>query len=403
MTRFPRNPYTTRASCGPAFRYSLASTLIRSKSARTASPAMIKYSIGMPNISPPITTPKSGTTENTKVHEGKASRLRVPSCPWWLFLPPSANPSHACLSRRARCRLLTELSAFSSGIVVARQFGPQADIRNALFVARNHHLSSLRDGAPILGSSTTGAASPGLRIDDFARSARANWNRDSAEHARHLVVGRIHFFSLGHENAREKHINDCSSCRSTQQSNAEAKSKPDCGIARKQISGAAEPGEKCREREQIETRGVDASETGFSAASVMSNSAVPDVASSSPMRKMRQMETAHQEREQAKDKSHGKTKEIKIRPCHTGLPCSARDVTDRAASGLSASSSRSASPGVSRIAPSNRKHRRVSLWRAALIRTPLTSGSLAKRSEPCKSHTSNFPSVVRKSEVSSVW
>src|SRR6184192_612867 len=104
-------------------------------------------------------------------------------------------------------------------------------------------------------------------------------------------------------------------------------------------------------------------------------------------------------REQAKDKSHDKTKEIKIRPCHTGLPCSAR-VTDRAASGLRASSSRSASPGVSRIAPSNKKHRRVSLWRAALIRTPLTSGSLAKRSEPCNNHTSNFPSVVRKSEVS---
>src|SRR5207237_10484668 len=144
------------------------------------------------------------------------------------------------------------------------------------------------------------------------------------------------------------------------QRSSDLKSKPECGITRKQISGAAEPGEKRRKREEIETRGVDASETGLSAASVMSNSAVPDVASSSPMRKMRQMETAHQKREQAKDKSHGKTKEMKIRPCHTGLPCSARDVTDRAASGLSASSSRSASPGVSRIAPSNRKHRRVS-------------------------------------------
>src|SRR5438309_9872379 len=252
------------------------------------------------------------------------------------------------------------------------------DIRNTLLVARNHHLSSLRDGTPILGSSATGAASPGLRIDNFARSARANWNRDSAEHARHLVVGRIHFFSLGHENAREKHINDCSSCRSTEQGNAEAKYKPDCGIARKQISGAAEPGEKRRNREEIETRGVDASETGFSATSVMSNSAVTDVAACSPMRKMRQMETAHQKREQAKDKSHGKTKEIKIRPCHTGLPCSARDVTDRAASGLSASSSRSASPGVSRIAPSNRKQRLVSLSRAALSRTQHNSGALAK-------------------------
>src|SRR5207245_5434201 len=160
----------------------------------------------------------------------------------------------------------------------------------------------------------------------FARPARANWHRHSAEYARHPVVGRIHLLPLPHKNARKKHINNCSSCRSTEQGNAEAKYKPDCGIAGKQISGAAEPGEKRRKREEIETRGVDASETGFSATSVMSNSAVTDVAACSPMRKMRQMETGHQKREQAKDKSHDKTKEIKIHPCHTDLQCSARDV-----------------------------------------------------------------------------
>src|SRR5437870_12572474 len=132
-----------------------------------------------------------------------------------LFLPLSANPSHACLSRRARCRLLTELSAFSSGIVVARQFGPQADIRNALFVARNHYLSSLRDGTPILGSSTTGAARPGLRIDNLARPTHANRNSDSAEHARHLVLGRLQFFPLRHDHASTKQINNCSPFRPT--------------------------------------------------------------------------------------------------------------------------------------------------------------------------------------------
>src|SRR5207245_3007768 len=116
-----------------------------------------------------------------------------------------------------------------------------------LFVARNHYLSSLRDGTPILGSSATRAASPGLRIDDLARSARANWNRDSAEYARHLVVGSIHLFPLRHEHARKKHINNCSDCRSTEQGNAEAKYKPDCGIARKQISCAAAPTHKCRQ------------------------------------------------------------------------------------------------------------------------------------------------------------
>src|SRR5439155_27375753 len=133
------------------------------------------------------------------------------------------------------------------------------------YVAPNPDLSSLRAGTSFLCSSATRTASPRLRIDDLARSARANWNRYSPEYARHLVVGRIHLFPLRHEHARKKHINNCSSCRSTEQGNAEAKYKPDCGIARKQISGAAEPGEKRRKREEIETRGVDAAETGFAA------------------------------------------------------------------------------------------------------------------------------------------
>ena len=67
-----------------------------------------------------------------------------------------------------------------------------------------------------------------------------------------------------------------------------------------------------------------------------------------------------------------------------GLPLPA------ASSGRSASSKRSASPGVSRIAPNSRKQRRVSFSRAALISTLLTSGSLANFSEPCSSQTSSL-------------
>jgi hypothetical protein len=44
---------------------------------------------------------------------------------------------------------------------------------------------------------------------------------------------------------------------------------------------------------------------------------------------------------------------------------------------------------VFRISPSSNRQRRVSWLRATLIRTALTSGSLAKRSEPCSSHTSS--------------
>src|SRR5215475_10154233 len=93
-----------------------------------------------------------------------------------------------------------------------------------------------------------------------------------------------------------------------------------------------------------------------------------------------------------------KTDQIKIRPGHSRAPFLPLPVA-----GCNASSSLSASPGVSRIAPISRKLFRVSLSRANLVRTSLTSLSLAKRSEACSSHTSSFPSTVRKSDVNSVW
>src|SRR6202521_2765486 len=55
-TRVPRKPYTTSASCGPAFRYSLADMLMRSITARTINPTKIhmEITVGMPNIYPPL-------------------------------------------------------------------------------------------------------------------------------------------------------------------------------------------------------------------------------------------------------------------------------------------------------------------------------------------------------------
>src|SRR5215470_11527831 len=74
-----------------------------------------------------------------------------------------------------------------------------------------------------------------------------------------------------------------------------------------------------------------------------------------------------------------KTDQIKIRPGHSRAPFLPLRVT--LAPGCKASSSLSASPGVSRIAPISRKLFRVSFSRASLMRTSLTSLSLANRSE----------------------
>src|SRR6266567_8193583 len=111
------------------------------------------------------------------------------------------------------------------------------------------------------------------------------------------------------------------------------------------------------------------------------------------------MHSASHKHQQAQEEPHDKTDQIKIRPGHRRPPLSLLPLL---ACGCNASSSRSASPGVSRIAPSRRMHLRVSFSRAALIKTSLNSASAANRSEPCSSQTSSFPSTVRKSEVNSV-
>src|ERR1051326_8834460 len=111
--------------------------------------------------------------------------------------------------------------------------------------------------------------------------------------------------------------------------------------------------------------------------------------------------STEKERQHAERKPNCKTDEIEISPRHGDfLPSLTLEISPR--SGCNASSNRSASPGVSKIAPSNRKQLRVSFCRAALIDTSLTALSLAKRSAPCRSQRSSLPSVVRKSDTNSV-
>src|SRR5262249_17385156 len=112
-------------------------------------------------------------------------------------------------------------------------------------------------------------------------------------------------------------------------------------------------------------------------------SSVPDMSMSDvTMAKSGNMEVMHarnvkmkcpaQDRDHAERKAHEKTDQIEIGQSHAHPPLASRPFAANWRLGLASSSrdldntwsSRSASPGVSRIAASRMKHRRESSWRA---------------------------------------
>src|SRR6476661_590744 len=97
-----------------------------------------------------------------------------------------------------------------------------------------------------------------------------------------------------------------------------------------------------------------------------------------------------QYRNQAQRKTNDEADEIEIRPSH--VVCSFKTC-----------SSRSASPGVSRISASRMKHFLESSWRATFNNASHNSGSPRNVSVPLISHRSRLCSSVRKSDINSVW
>src|SRR5204863_10065376 len=175
-------------------------------------------------------------------------------------------------------------------------------------------------------------------------------------------------------------------------------------MPRQQISCAAEPGKKRRQCNEIERRKITATAGVCSCWRVRSD-AVPvksvTLESGHVNVYVRKLKSASEKHYDTQKKANDKTDKIKISPGHSRPPfLPLRPLA--LACGCKAASKRSARPGVSRIAPRSKMHLRVSFSRAALIRTSLNSGSFAKRSEPCSSHTSSLPSTVRRSEVNSV-
>src|ERR1051326_7401767 len=72
------------------------------------------------------------------------------------------------------------------------------------------------------------------------------------------------------------------------------------------------------------------------------------------------VQCARQERKRAEDKSHNETDQIEELPIHKTSSAFAMPLPFVLVSGFSTCKSRSANPGVSRIAPSNTRHPRES-------------------------------------------
>src|SRR6185312_2570242 len=280
--------------------------------------------------------------------------------------------------------------------VFTGKLAPQPNVCDPFFVAGHDHFSSLRDGAALVSAGATGAARASLVVNNFSGARLANGKRYSAKHADHVVISGVKFFLLRGKHPGQEDEHEACSDKARDCGRSGNQQRHHCGMASEQIASSAKPRKKSGG-----SYGIDERNRGLpmSAARAMR---MNHAAMQMDVKRQVPAQASHEKRNNAEGKTHGKAEKIKIGPCHSDrLP--SRAFGSFAASGCKASSSRSASPGVLRIAPSNRRQRRVSFSRAALIKTSLTSGSLAKRSEPCSSQTSSLPSTVRKSEVSSVW
>src|SRR5690349_24242291 len=106
------------------------------------------------------------------------------------------------------------------------------------------------------------------------------------------------------------------------------------------------------------------------------------------------VQCAGQKRERAKHKSHDETDQIEEFPIHKISSAFTPPFALLPVSGLNTCKSRSANPGVSRIAPSNTRHLRESACFANSSRACFTCGSRRKRSAPAISPRSRSYSKV---------
>src|SRR4051794_14213396 len=158
-TRVPRKPKTTIASCGPAFRNSLAKTVMMKKIANSPRPIITAF----------------------------------------------------CVSIQMEFSLTPE-----TGFQIATQFVPRTNVGDALLIFRDHYLAALHDRVAILGAHTRYTARASLREHDLARAAGADRHAEPAQHPDHLVIGRVQFPFVLHQHAHQKPEHDRRAAKSAQ-------------------------------------------------------------------------------------------------------------------------------------------------------------------------------------------
>jgi hypothetical protein len=91
-----------------------------------------------------------------------------------------------------------------------------------------------------------------LQEDQLAGAEWANTAADGSEHADHVVVGGVQLFVLLNENLRQEKEYKRRADEPAETCEAECDQKPETIEAREEVAGAAEPGEKRRNRSKVD-------------------------------------------------------------------------------------------------------------------------------------------------------
>src|SRR5439155_10785861 len=185
--RVPRKPYTTRASCGPALRYSRANMAISKMRVNAISPAMAKI----------------------------ISML-----------------------------IVLVLLNFICGCRRIRKLFPRPDIGDTALVASHNDFGSFGDFDSVIAARGSSASDSGLRKDHFTGAGRTNVAVDGSEYADPIVVRGVEFLVMANENLGEEKKHDRCPDESAGARDTEPEQEPEAREAGEEVTGAAEPGEK---------------------------------------------------------------------------------------------------------------------------------------------------------------
>src|ERR1700757_4480239 len=130
------------------------------------------------------------------ISAGRMSKLQMrPECVSSASKSP-CNKSAAILSSCfAVCPAVADL--------LVGHLAPQANVSNSLLIARDHNFSPFRNHDALLAARAADPARSRLRIDQFARPAFSNRNRELSQHTHHFEIGWVETLFGGHKHLAE--------------------------------------------------------------------------------------------------------------------------------------------------------------------------------------------------------